>query len=325
MKLASRPPLYRLLVVDQMLRTGTYPNARQMARRLEVHRRTVYRDLDFLRDSWGAPVEFSSQHNGFYYRDPDYALPLQRLTEGELLALHLAERLLQAYRCAPHADRLGTVLRKLSAALPEEAVSALGQLDETYSFHHPPPCAAADEHLRPLDRAVREGRQLELVYWTASRDETGQRVVDPYHLTLINGTWYVVAYCHLREEVRMFAAGRIRSLRETGERFERPADFRIGDYLDGSFRAMRGSGPRRRVRLRFTAAAARYVREKEWHPTQRLREQPDGGLVLTLKVTHLLEVRRWALSWGAGCEVLEPAELRAEVRAELRQTLQSYE
>ena len=51
---------------------------------------------------------------------------------------------------------------------------------------------------------------------------------------------------------------------------ERPADFRIGEFLDGSFRVMRGRGPPRPIRLRFTPDAARFVRERDWHPSQRL-------------------------------------------------------
>ena len=80
---------------------------------------------------------------------------------------------------------------------------------------------------------------------------------------------------------------------------------------------MRGDGRAVRVRLRFTAEAARWVRERQWHPTQRLRERPDGGVEVTLRLTHLAEVKRWALSYGSACEVLEPAELREMIREEL--------
>jgi predicted DNA-binding transcriptional regulator YafY len=135
----------------------------------------------------------------------------------------------------------------------------------------------------------------------------------------------LVAYCHLREEVRMFVPPRIQSLRETGERFERPADFRIEEYLDGSFRALRGDGHAWRVRLRFTAKAARWVREKQRHPSQRLRSCKDGSLEVCFRLTHLEEVKRWVLSYGSSCEVLEPAELRQQVVEELRRILAGYE
>lgn len=325
MRVASRPPLRRLLALDRMIRAGHYPNASKAAKALEVNPRTVHRDLEFLRDSWGAPLAFSHRHNGYYYEAGDYAIPLFRMTEGELVALFLAERQMQQYRGTPFGRQLATALGKLTATLPDEVTLDLSHLGDVYSFRHQASDAGDAKRFGRLARATLQGRQLELVYWTASRDETTRRVVDPYHLASIGGDWYLIAYCHLRQAIRMFAPGRIRSLRETGVRFERPADFRIADYLDAGFRAMRGNGPPRRIRLRFTPEAARYIRERTWHPTQRLQERKDGSLVLSMNVTHLLEVQRWVLSHGSGCEVLGPEELRRAVRRELQRTLERYE
>jgi proteasome accessory factor B len=146
---------------------------------------------------------------------------------------------------------------------------------------------------------------------------TGRRLVDPYHLASIDGDWYLIAYCHRRQDVLMFSPARIRAVKETGQTFERPADFCIGKYLDVGFRKLRGTGPPQTVRLRFSAPAARYVREKTWHPTQKLRRHADGTLTLTFRVDHLLEVKRWVLSFGADCEVLGPKELQKQVAAEV--------
>lgn len=325
MKVASRPSLRRLLALDRMLRAGRYPNATSAATELEVHARTIHRDLEFLRDSWGAPLEFCHKRNGYYYRDPDFALPLLRLSEGELLALFLAERVMQQYRDTPYARDLATAFKKLTAALPDEVSLDLSDWDEVYAIRRTVEDTQDAAWFRQLTQAARRGRQLEMVYWTASRDETCRRVVDPYHLVLVDGQWYLVAYCHLREDVRMFVPGRIRALKETGKTFERPAEFRIADYLDTTFRVVRGTGPARRVRLRFSPEAARYVREKVWHPSQQLAEQPNGSLLVTFRLNHWLELKRWALSFGAGCEVLEPRVLREELADELRKGMERYQ
>src|SRR5277367_5439923 len=120
MQQASRPPLRRLLVADHRIRAGDYPNARTLAAEMEVNARTVLRDLEFLRDSLGAPLEYDSRRHGFYYSLPDYALPLLRLSEGELVALFLAERLMQTYRGTPYAADLATAFHKLTAQLSDE-------------------------------------------------------------------------------------------------------------------------------------------------------------------------------------------------------------
>lgn len=322
---ASRPSLRRLLRLDQMIRSGGYPNASTVARELEVHPRTIHRDLQFLRDSWGAPVEFSPHRNGFFYRDPDFTLPLLRLTEGELIALFLAERLMEQYQHGPIVADLARAFHKLTAALPDEVTIDLSHLAEAFSCRTLPVSKREVRVFRQLVQAVRQGRQLELTYWTASRNETCQRVVDPYHLVAVGGEWYLAAHCHLREEVRLFVPGRIRKLRETGFRFERPADFSINDFLDASFRVVRGQGQVQEVRLQFTPEAARYVREKTWHPSQQLQNRADGSLVLTFQLDNLFEVKRWLLSWGGQCKVLAPPELRRQVQEELRQMHRQYE
>ena len=87
MRIASRPLVRRLAFMDEQIRAGHYPNAVSLARTLEIHPRTVLRDLEFLRDSCLAPLEFCRRRNGYYYGDRNFALPLFRLTEGELVAL----------------------------------------------------------------------------------------------------------------------------------------------------------------------------------------------------------------------------------------------
>ncbi|HEV3261428.1 MAG TPA: hypothetical protein VG013_31550 [Gemmataceae bacterium] len=134
MKLATRPPLRRIFALDGMLRAGRYPNARTAAAELEGNPRTIHRDFDFLRDSWGAPLEFCCKQNGWYYRDADYVQLLLRLTEGELCAFFLAERLMQQYRDTPYARDLATAFRKLTAALPDEVTIDLSHWDKVHSF-----------------------------------------------------------------------------------------------------------------------------------------------------------------------------------------------
>jgi predicted DNA-binding transcriptional regulator YafY len=90
-----------------------------------------------------------------------------------------------------------------------------------------------------------------MVYWTAGRNATTSRGFDPYTLMLRDDGWYAVGRCHHRDEVLVFALQRVRSVQETGEVFDRPAGFRVEDYMGGSFRTVRGDG-RHRVALQFT-------------------------------------------------------------------------
>jgi proteasome accessory factor B len=325
MRLSTRPALVRLAHIDREIRAGHWPNASTLSRLLEVTPRTIQRDIDCFRDQLGAPIEYDRKRHGYFFTDPTYPIPFSKITEGEFLALFLAERLIQQYQGLPCCADLARLFQKIAAFLPPEKVTFnLEHLAQAYFVRQAAvdPCDA--DRFRHLVRAVEESRQLELVYWSAWRDDTTRRRVDPYHLMAIDGDWYLIGYCHLREEVRMFSPGRIRALAETGERFDRPADFRAGDYLDVGFRKIRGTGPPQTVLLRFSPIAARYVREKTWHPSQKWAEVPDGGLILSLQVNHLAEVKRWALSFGSDCEVLEPMALKEEIHQELKAMLGVY-
>ncbi len=311
----ARPSLARIVFIDRAIRAGGWPNAKTLARDLEVSPRTVQRDIDFLRDRLQAPIEFDSHRNGYHLCQPGFRLPFFQLSEGELVALFLAQRLLQQYRGTYFEIQLEHAFAKMVELLPAPVSIDLSHVAETLSVTPTVLTVQDVETFRTISRAVLKRRRLEIDYWAAWRNEETRRKIDPYHLTLIDSDWYLIAYCHFRKEVRMFAAVRVRSARETGETFRPPADFRIDGYLGDGFRALRGSG-RHKVVLRFTPDAAGRAGEKVWHRTQTAELQPDGGLLLRMELSDLREVKRWILSWGSECEVLGPEELRKLVRDE---------
>jgi predicted DNA-binding transcriptional regulator YafY len=176
---------------------------------------------------------------------------------------------------------------------------------------------------RQLADAVLHHRQLRVLYWTASRDAESIRTIDPYHLACVNGDFYLLAYCHKRKATRMFVPGRIRELTQTGETYQIPADFLVGDFFSGTFKVVSESHlPEQEIRLKFQASAAKYIREKIWHATQKLENHDDGSVTLGLSLRSLIEVRRWILSWGSECEVLAPVALRADIHREAGAMLQ---
>ena len=316
---ASRPLLRRIMAIDQVLRANEWPNTPALARRLEVDERTVRRDMAFLRNQLRAPVEFDSRRKGYHYSEPTYRLPHFQMSQGELLALYLAERLLRSLEGTPFESDLRGAIEKLGAMLPD-GVSV--RLDARADLFAVLPAARPHydaEAFRVLTTAVVCRHRLEMVYWTASRDETNRRAFDPYDLALLEDGWYAFGYCHLR---RRSGCSRCSGSGPSGRprTFDRPADFRVEDYLQGSFRAVRGDGDYRVV-LRFAPAVAGRISEKEWHPSQTIEPQDDGGVILTMHLSSLVEVKRWVLSWGAKCGVVEPIELRSAVDAEARMML----
>jgi predicted DNA-binding transcriptional regulator YafY len=290
---AKRPALRRLWTIDRELRSGAYPSAGRLAQLIEVDAKTILRDVAFLRDELGAPVEYNRARRGYEYTSKTYRLPAVLITEGELVAMFLAGQALQMAQGTPYAGELQRAIRKLSEFLPDEVSLHWQSLDQSQSFHQTVTTRHDIEIFRQLAEAVLQRRQVRIQYWTASRDAMSERVIDPCHLASIDGTFYLVAWCHLRKAIRMFAPGRIRALEPTGETFDIPPDFKIGDFFVGTFKVISDSGlPMQTVRLRFAPSAAKYVREKIRHPSQRLEKNDDDSVVLQMSLRSLIEVRR---------------------------------
>jgi predicted DNA-binding transcriptional regulator YafY len=322
---ATRFPTERYAAIDRALRTGRHPNASTIATELEVSTRTIQRDIEHLRDRHKAPIEYVPDRHGYIYTNPSFRLSCSDLTEGELLALCLAERVLQQYRGTPFASKLAEAFSRLTAGLDRRMSIDLSHLGQMQSFRVSAVGEIDPGLFETLLEAIRQRKRLDLNYWSASRDEETRRLVDPYHLASVDGEWYLVALCHLRKAIRMFVPARIREVRLETAGFEAPADFDIDEFLADAFSVVRGEAKARQVvRLRFTGEAARILRHRNRHRSQRVERQANGELVLSFELSHLGEVARWAMSWGADCQVLEPDALRKRVQFELERAAALY-
>jgi proteasome accessory factor B len=168
--------------------------------------------------------------------------------------------------------------------------------------------------LPKIQTALVERRTLRMRYHSAHSGEEGQRDVDPYSLTYFDGGLYLVAYCHTRKDVRLFAAERIRAADVLRQRFEVTKGFELRAYLDKAWGIIQGDFVT--VRVVFSPKIARYIRERLWRPSQWFRDLADGRLEMTLRVADTVEIRRWILGYGTDAEVMEPNGLREALRQE---------
>jgi predicted DNA-binding transcriptional regulator YafY len=150
-----------------------------------------------------------------------------------------------------------------------------------------------------------------------------QKISEPYQIVYRDGFWYLVAYCHLRDEIRLFRVDRIRKLEYGEGHFHKPVDFDLENYLGSAWQMERGEECV--FRVRFWGGAARYARETRFHPSQEIQEMPDGSLLLTAKACSLKSVSRWVLQFGGEAVALEPVELREMVLNELRGAVGNYD
>jgi len=318
--LHSRPPLERMLRIHQAVSAGKFPNASTLAREIEVATKTIHRDIEFMRDRLGLPIEFDPRRNGYHYTEEVSAFPNIQITEGELFALIVAEKALQQYRGTNFEKPLLSAIRKMEQSLPDTISLNLADIGQTISFRTRAEPILNLEIFDALARAVSQHKQLELAYRKPGQRQTEKRVVDPYHLANINGEWFLFAYDHARKDVRTFVPARIQSAQPTGKTFERSQKFSLEKRLRDSFGVHSGEGEYEVV-IRFDARVADYIREKRWHESQQLKELKGGGVELRMKLSSLIEIERWILSWGGDAKVLKPRELVEAVRDSARRIL----
>lgn len=316
--------LERLLQLDMLLRTGQRYTADRLAASLEVSERTVRSDLSFLRDRYHAPIQYS-RTKGFHYTDPDWRLPSISLSQGELFALTLGARMLETYSGSAYAADLKSAITRLSERLPEQTWVDLQQVaDERILFRGGGGIDLNPEIWHLLEEACRSQKSVQMTYYTASSNSTSDRKLNPYLLHIYRGTNpYVIGYCHKRKGIRWFRVDRIRSLRILESSFVPEPSFDAKEHLEMIFQHEVG-GESHPVSIWFDAATSPYVRERRWHPTQTIREHPDGSLTLHMKVKGMNDLKRWVLGYGKGAIVQEPPELAAMVQEELQGMVDNY-
>lgn len=313
--MASANTLPRLLFVHTAIKSGKTITAQDISSRFGGSHRSALRTIEYMKDQLRAPVRWEPRRKTYIYTDPSYELPTIPLTHGEAIALLLVYQGILEQLPLPLAQDLSSAVAKLQDFLPQTMSVNLADLFARLSFAIDPARRIEVQFLDDVRGALEQKRTLHMTYYTASRDQVLERDLDPYHLTYRRGDWYVVGYCHLRKNVQTFALSRIRKMRLVDETFEIPPTFDVAHYFEYAF-GVDNAGPPTRVVVEFEVPEARYIGERTWHPSQKLKVLKDGTLRLELEVSLNYELRQWLLSYGSRVRIVEPPELVREMAAE---------
>ena len=315
----SRPPIVRMQHIDRELRSKRYPNCTRIARYFNVSSKSIQRDIDFMRDMMNAPINYDRRKRGYFYTGEWVLDPSSFLDQQEVEALSATSRVLSQYKGTPYYEEVNRAIKKLMQYLP---VSYSGDgLFDIYSFENPIAESNPDQKIFSLlEQAVRNCWKVAMTYKVSSRQDITERTVHPYrlHYDQSGGTWYLIAHCEFRREVRTFAICRIHNLVLTSEHFDIPESFDISAYLEKAF-DQTSCQTVYDIAIRFTPFQSQWIREHRWHSTQQIEELDNGSITLKITVGALDAVKRWVMRYGAQAEVLEPRELRDMVTQEVRE------
>ena len=321
--IATRPQVERMHAIIRRIQKGDYPSRPVLAEELGWTTRTIQRDITFMQNREGMPIEYDFSRHGYYLTEKLADFPLLQISEGEIVALFVAQRAMAQYRGTPFEQPLRVACEKLMEGLKGQFSVAWGDLDSAISFRNIETNPVDIRIFKDLSFAVQHSREVVFDYCKLGTKSFETRNLRPYHLTCINYQWYVLGHDTLRKEVRRFVLGRMQSLRVLDTTFSRPRNFSADKCLKGSFGVFSGDKPIE-IRIWFSSFAARLVRERQWHHSQEIKQLADDEIELRLTLTSIVEVSQWILSWGDHAKALAPVELVDSITKTLRESIKRY-
>lgn len=317
--------IHRLLELIGLLQAGRGYNTDGLAQACGVSRRSIFRDLDLLRQS-GVPVAFDESRE--CYRIPGACLlPPTNFTPEEALALLVLCHELGNDRGLPFLGPARSAAVKLESTLPARLRDRLRDVIAAVRIQPAPnnPLEGRKPVYEQLLEAIAGRRNVRIRYGSLQEQKEISTRLSPYRLFFSRRSWYVVGRSSLHRSKRTFNLARIIKLEPLDDRFQIPRGFSVERYLRNAWHMIPERGRDREVLVRFDPLVAQNVAEVNWHKTQRLELRKDGSLDFHATVSGLNEISWWILGYGDQAEVLEPPALRKLVAARARRMAERYE
>ena len=318
----------RILALHRHMKSSRYPvPLARLMDELDCSRATLYRDIAFLRDALGAPLESDATgEGGFRYDEKEaerFELPGLWLNSDELHALLATHQLLDRTGSGVLSSALAPLKARIESLLAQQAGGKRWPMERVRVIGSY--VRRRDEiAFRVVASAVLERKRVVFDYLARSTNERTHRVVSPQRLTHYRDNWYLDAYDHDREALRSFSVDRIQHARVQDEVARDLPDDELDLHLASSYGIFSGA-PKGTATIVFSPKAARWVADEHWHSKQEGRFLPDGRYQLKLPYSNAKELLMDVLRYGADAEITEPVSLREQAKTLLQLALSAYE
>jgi proteasome accessory factor B len=297
---------------------GRFTSSAKLAAEHGVTERTIRRDVEALQEA-GFPLYDDRADGKKVWRLVEgYQQKLaQGFTLSELAALYFSRNMLSFLGGAPFGQDLESAFAKIREALPQKSLPFLARIQDLFSARPDPwkDYSKKQDVIAALIDAILHQRQAKIAYYSFNSRRTKSYEIDPYRLVYYRGGLYLYARAHEYGEVRTFAVERVQQVEVAEATFEIPADFSPTEYARSAFGII--GGRPQTIELLFAAEIGGYVRERNWHESQALTDEPDGSVRLTLEVAPSFDLKSWIKGFLPHVRVVRPASLRDEIAREL--------
>src|SRR6266487_187679 len=301
-------PTTRVLAVLALLQAHGRMSGAELAQRLEVNIRTLRRYIIMLQDL-GIPIEAERGRNGAYVLSPGFKLPPMMFTKEEALALTVGLISARRLNLADTDRAIESAFAKLERVMPLDLRSRVRALTETITLDQDSPSSTppSDRVLASISSAAQLQKRVHIQYHP-NHGENTERDFDPYGLTYYLHKWYVVGYCHLRQDLRSFRLDRIVQVKEINAHFERPEGF---DPLAHMMQAI-ATLPRKYAFELFLKTDI-VTAQKEVFDVLGVLEPDKDGVIMRGSVEDLDWLARQISIFSFDFVVREPVDLRVEL------------
>jgi len=299
--------LERIYYFHDELTRNRFPNSRTLMQEFEISLPTARRDIAYLRDRLLAPLEFNSTKNGFYYSDDSFNLPFENSPRIVFL-LGILNRLAEETGLSglPEIQQLEN---KLISMIPQGNSLITDNIQcEWIEVEYPDPSI-----FDVIIEAIVKKYQLEIIYQSLQMKKT-TRIIEPLKLINYQGRWYLLAWCMLRQDYRIFHLARILQS-GLGEKAT-ITDRALPEELNHSFGIFKGS-PLYDAEILFTGYAANLIRNQFWHKDQKIKKTKEG-IILKLPVRDDREIIMKIMQYGSQAKVLQPPQLKEKIEEEIQ-------
>ena len=310
--------LERLSKIHAKIKSGCYPNSQQLAFDNEVSVPTISRDIEFLRDRFGAPICYDAAQRGYFYEE-DFDMPLNMISSKDVMFLSLVKQLMTQYEGSPVYNEISNIIDFLTDS------QGIGKSDFLKRVAAPPlpKVVVNEEAWNKVIQSLKENTLLKFEYNGRWRTKTTHRMVRPYQVLLQDGMYYVFGYDENAEDgkggERLFNLSRMKNIENTKQPFELPEDFEFASRCGGGrFGAFKETN-KVQYEIDFYDDARQFVKDCVWADDQEFIDSEEENMTtIKFSSSQSAKVLEWVLSQGVRARPIAPEDFVERWKNEIK-------
>lgn len=310
--------LERLSKIHAKIKSGCFPNTKQLAFDNEVSVPTISRDIEFLRDRFGAPICYDATQRGYYYEE-DFDMPLNMISSKDVMFLSLVKQLMTQYEGSPIYTEISSIIDFLTDS------QGIGKFDFLKRVAVPPlpKVVVNEESWNKVIQSLKENTLLKFDYNGRWLTETTHRMVRPYQVLLQDGLYYVFGYDENADKgkggERLFNLSRIKNIENTKQTFDLPEDFEFASRCGGGRFGAFKEANKVQYEIDFYDDARQFVKDCVWADDQEFIDSEEENMTtIKFSTSQSTKVLEWVLSQGVRARPIAPEEFVERWKNEIR-------